>query len=280
MIVVADSGSSKTDWVFIGADGIGHHVSTAGFNPVLHDEARISAELSVRFEGSPFLQSVRQVYFYGSGCWDEKRSSVIVRALQPFLPNAVIRVEHDLLGAARAACGKEPGIACILGTGSNSCLYDGRDVIDNVTNLGYLLGDEGSGTHMGKMIIRAFFYRELPPDLDRDMQMMFPGGKTDVLDKIYGAPNPNLFLASFSAWIGERIDHPYLQDLVQRAFGKFIDRQPLKYEGSRELPIHFVGSLAFYFKAQLQACLDERGLHMGNIVPKPIDQLVAFHQPK
>lgn len=164
MIVVADSGSSKTDWVFIGEDGSQQSLESAGFNPVLHSAAEISEELATRFRDLSFLDNVEQVFFYGSGCWDQKRADVIIEGTRPFFPNAQLLVEHDLLGAARATCGQEPGIACILGTGSNSCLFDGAQITDNVTNLGYLMGDEGSGTHMGKMIIRAFFYRELPPN--------------------------------------------------------------------------------------------------------------------
>lgn len=279
MIVVADSGSTKADWAFLKSGKITRQLSTAGFNPVLHDEARISAELVKRFEGlGAELADVQEVVFYGSGCWDEKRANVIVRAIQPFFPAAKIVVEHDLLGAARAACGKEPGIACILGTGSNSCLYDGHDIVDNVTNLGYLLGDEGSGSHMGKMLIRAYFYRELPPELEREMSLLFPGGKMDILDKIYGISPPNTYLASFSTWIGERISHPWLQEMVERSFGKFVDRQVMKYEGYSELPINFVGSLAFHFRDQLAHCLEARGLRLGRIAPKPIEQLAAFHQ--
>ena len=277
MIVVADSGSTKTDWVFTGRDGMRREISTAGFNPVLQDEHSVFSALQGPFDGLDLLPKVRQVFFYGSGCWDEKRSSVIVRAIQPYFSNAVIVVEHDLLGAAKATCGSEPGIACILGTGSNSCLFDGKQIIDNVTNLGYLLGDEGSGTHIGKMLVRAYFYRELPEDLARDMLELFPAGKTDILDKIYGSGRPNLFLASFSEWVGDRISHPYIQDLIKRSFGKFLDRHVLKYNGHEHLPIHFVGSLSHHFRKQLSECCAERKLHIGKIIPKPIDELVVFH---
>lgn len=277
MIVVADSGSTKTDWVFIFPDGRRQLVHTAGFNPVLHDEAMISAELSLRFKNLSFTHQVEKLFFYGAGCWDDKRASVIVRAVQPFLPNAVIDVEHDLLGAARATCGNHPGIACILGTGSNSCLFDGTNIIDNVTNLGFLLGDEGSGTHLGKRIIRAFFYREMPKELEEEMKEQFPGGKTDILDKIYEGEKPNVFLASFASWIGDRIDHPFIQQMVSRSFSEFLDRHVLKYRGCHELPVHFVGSLAFHFQKQLRSCCEERQLTVGKIISKPIDELVAYH---
>ena len=277
MIVVADSGSSKTDWVFIGKDGAQQTITSAGFNPVLHRAEEISAELTVRFGGLNFLKEVTKVFFYGSGCWDKKRAEIIVQGIQSFFPNAQLMIEHDLLGAARATCGSQPGISCILGTGSNSCLYDGKDIIDNVTNLGYLLGDEGSGTHMGKMIIRAFFYRELPPELAHGVQERFPGGKTDILDKIYESDKPNLFLASFASWVGDHATHPFIHALIKRSFGKFLDRQVLKYEGHEQLPVHFVGSIAHHFRTPLEECCAERGLKPGKILSKPVGELVAFH---
>ena len=277
MIVVADSGSSKTDWVFIREDGGQQTLESAGFNPVLHSAAEISKELDIRFRGLDFLESVDKVFFYGSGCWDQKRADVIVKGAQHYFPNAQLLVEHDLLGAARATCGREPGIACILGTGSNSCLFDGDDITDNVTNLGYLLGDEGSGTHMGKMVIRAYFYRELPAELEDGMRERFPAGKTDILDKIYESEKPNLFLASFSGWIHENIDHPYIQGLVRRSFGKFLDRQVCKYKDHENLPVHFVGSIAWHFRDQLMDYAAERGLHIGKILPKPVGELAKYH---
>jgi N-acetylglucosamine kinase-like BadF-type ATPase len=277
MIVVADSGSTKTDWVFIHPDGRQQLLASAGFNPVLHDRATIREELAVAFAPLSFLDQVEKVFFYGSGCWDAKRAAVIVDAIRPYFSSAEILVEHDLLGAARATCGVQPGIACILGTGSNSCLFDGNDITDNVTNLGYLLGDEGSGTHMGKRIIRAYFYREMPADLMRDMQEQFPGGKTDILDKIYESGKPNVVLASFASWIGERIEHPFIQKLVKTSFGEFLDRHVLKYEGHQHLPIHFVGSLAYHFREQLLECCQARNLQPGRIIPKPVDELVAYH---
>lgn len=277
MIVVADSGSSKTDWVFVDQGGFRKVITTAGFNPVLQDEHTVSAHLREPFEGLSLLEKVSRVFFYGSGCWDAKRGGVIIRAIQPFFSKATIIVEHDLLGAARATCGEEAGIACILGTGSNSCLYNGHQIVDNVTNLGYLLGDEGSGTHLGKLIVRAYFYREMPEDLARDMLEQFPGGKTDILDNIYGSEKANLVLASYAEWVGERISHPYIQDLVKRSFGQFLDRHVLKYQGHEYLPVHFVGSLSHHFREQLSECCAERRLHLGKIIPKPIDELVAYH---
>ncbi|RME94922.1 MAG: hypothetical protein D6772_13890, partial [Bacteroidetes bacterium] len=158
MIVIADSGSTKADWKFVDSDKV-HTLHSIGFNPVFHDSDFIERELRQALGDLVAGDQPTAVYFYGAGCWDSKRKAPIVDALKSVFPQAAIQVHHDLLGAARASCGQEAGIACILGTGSNSCLFDGRQIIDQVTNLGYLLGDEGSGTHLGKQLIQHYFYR-------------------------------------------------------------------------------------------------------------------------
>ena len=278
MIAIADSGSSKTDWVFLSSNAAPIPATTAGFNPVYHNSRQIREELSNSFRDLDFLTQVKKVFFYGSGCWDEKRAGIIIEGIQPFLPQAQFFIEHDLLGAARAACGENPGITCILGTGSNSCLYDGNEIIDNVTNLGYLLGDEGSGIHMGKMLIQAYFYRELPDEVAREVASHFPGGKTDILEKVYGSEKPNTFIASFASLIGKYASHPFIQDLIKRSIGQFLDRQVCKYEGHKKLPVHFIGSISHHFQSHVIECCQERGLRVGKIFSKPIDELVKFHR--
>jgi glucosamine kinase len=177
MVIVTDSGSTKADWVLTAENGEQSRLSSKGINPVFHSEAFITDLLQGTFNGQLPAEEVSDIYYYGAGCWDDVRKTTVARALQSYFRNADIRVMHDLEGAARATCGDEPGIACIMGTGSNSCLYDGHQLVDNVTNLGYLLGDEGSGTHLGKYLIRAYFYREIPADLMELLEPPFPTGK-------------------------------------------------------------------------------------------------------
>ncbi|MBR9923041.1 MAG: hypothetical protein GYB31_19615 [Bacteroidetes bacterium] len=277
MLLVVDSGSTKADWTFINGNGERHKISTRGINPVFHDEDFILNELNLRFNGQVDADQVREVYYYGSGCWDEERKSVIRQALQGYFHQASFEVMHDLEGAARATCGDQAGIACILGTGSNSCLFDGNQLVDNVTNLGYLLGDEGSGTHLGKYLIRAFFYREIPEDLHAVLEQHFPGGKKSILDNIYRNDSPNVYLASLARIVAQHDDHPFMRELVKRSFSEFLDRHISKYEGFRELPIHFVGSIAFHFGEILTDLMRRRSLTLGKIIRKPIDALVAFH---
>lgn len=276
MVVIVDSGSTKADWKVVNGQEV-HSISTMGFNPVFHNSELIQSEVFKAFSKNTFPGETTHVYYYGAGCWDTRLKKVVEEALSQVFNHAAINVEHDLLGAARATCGNQAGIACILGTGSNSCLYDGRDVVDNVTNLGYLLGDEGSGTHIGKRLIRAYFYRELPKELKNAMDEHFPGGRQTILDNVYGKGTPNVYLASFTRFLHQYRHHPYFQTLLYLSFSEFIDRHVRKYHGHLGLPIHFIGSVAYYFQETLQAILEERNMTLGQVIQKPIDNLVGFH---
>lgn len=278
MKVIVDSGSTKADWSFLQPDGNRTDASSTGFNPVLHAPEEFAAEIQKTFTGKVNGRAVDQIYFYGSGCWDGQLKGRVKAALQPFFPKAQLDVFHDLLGAARATCGHAPGISCILGTGSNSCAYDGSNVVDNVTNLGYFLGDEGSGTHLGKRLIRAFFYRELPEDLAAAFDSRYPGGKSNILKYIYGPDVPNRYLASFAKFYADHRQHPAIQKLIIGSFGIFLDRHVLKYVDFLEYPIHFIGSIAHYFRNELEIACRERNLLLGKVIPRPIDELVSFHQ--
>ncbi len=277
MIIVVDSGSSKADWRIIGAHN-NFSVSTMGFNPVFHTAEVIYKEVVLAFEHKLNYEQVQQVFFYCAGCWDIGRKELIYSALSKAFPKAEVVVEHDLLGAARAACGRDAGITCIIGTGSNSCLFDGEDVTDNVTNLGYLIGDEGSGTYLGKELIRAYFYREMPRDLLSHFEAFHPGGKSAILDKVYKSKEaPNVYLASFVPFFAEYKNHIYIQKLIYQAFTAFVDRHPRKYKNHTELPVHFIGSVAFHFQDIMKVVLEERAMLPGNFIQKPIDNLAAFH---
>jgi glucosamine kinase len=278
MIAIADSGSTKTDWLLIQDGHLFSEVSTIGLNPVFHTPSSIADAIQQPLQQASGHTPIEQIFFYGSGCWDQKRKAVVAEGLTKVFPGAKLDIHHDLLGAARAACGHQPGIACILGTGSNSCLYDGNDVIDNVTNLGYLLGDEGSGTHLGKKLIRAYFYRELPEDLITAFEVFYPDGKTGILDHLYEGPSPNTFLAKFSPFLSKHYKHPFVEELVGRSFEEFLRRHVFKYEGYQELPTSFVGSIAYHFRHILFQKMDELGLQAGIIVQKPIKKLLEFHQ--
>ncbi len=277
MKVIVDSGSTKADWKFLsGEEETSLH--TMGFNPVFHSSDQIEEEVNKAFKGIIDLEQEAEIYFYGSGCWDKKRKVIIENGLKRVFTNAKIDVHHDLLGAARATCGNEPGISCIIGTGSNTCLYDGKDVIDNVTNLGYLCGDEGSGTHLGKKLIRHYFYRELPKALEEELEVFVGGGKQKILDTVYDGTPPNVYLASFTRFMSEHVDHPFIQRILYRSFAEFIDRHVRKYHGHLRLPVHFIGSIAYVFQDMLKIVLTERTMQPGIFIKQPIDNLVAYHR--
>ncbi len=277
MLIIVDSGSTKADWQVINADGSRELHTTMGFNPFFHDEDRIEMELNKSFVKDVNVVEAKKVYFYGAGCSDKMRCDIVKRGLERIFTNAeTLEVEHDLLGSARATCGMEPGIACIIGTGSNTCLYDGKDVIDNVSNLGYLLGDEGSGSHLGKLLIRAYFYRELPDDMIEFFHEEFGNNKRVILNKIYGEA-PNVYLASFARFFSKHKSHFYIQKLANEAFAELTRRHILKYDGCHNVPIHFVGSVAYHFQDILKTTLEEHNLSLGVVIQKPIDALVDFH---
>ena len=277
MKIIVDGGSTKADWKMIGADEI-TSLTTKGFNPVFHSEEQIFEALSKAFsEKEIHTADAGQIFYYGAGCWDDRRKGTVHRALKRIFSNANIEVEHDLLGAARATCGHEPGISCIVGTGSNSCLYDGIKVVDNITNLGYLLGDEGSGTHLAKRLLRAYFYRELPKVLSEKLDAALPEGKQSILDKVYSMDPPNAYLASFTKFMGDHQDHPFILRILFDSFEQFIDRHVRKYHNHMVLPVHFIGSVAYYFRTTFEVILEEREMRPGIFIQKPIDNLVKFH---
>lgn len=277
MIAIVDSGSTKADWRFVTSDGEQTSISTMGFNPFFHDASKISSELLSAFPTDINLKAVTSVYYYGAGCSDAYRCSIVEQGLKLVFPNANLMVDHDILASARATCKDQPGIACILGTGSNSCAYDGTKIIDNVVNLGFLIGDEGSGSHLGKMLIRGYFYREFPEEIKRDFESTYSFSKREFLNKVYGNESANVYLASFTRFMSNHKDHLYIQHLVGQSFGEFIKRHVRKYKNHTELPIHFVGSIAYHFADILELVLAERNMTMGIVIKKPIDNLVQYH---
>ncbi|MFZ4633408.1 MAG: hypothetical protein ACOYNO_04295 [Saprospiraceae bacterium] len=284
--LIADCGSTKCDWLLL-SDPPSHLsstdyqlVRTAGFSPFFHATTEIVQILEQQLRpalGKDAL--VGNIWFYGTGIHDAHRAGIVEDAFLTVFPNAVVSVKHDLLAAARATCGFEPGIACILGTGSNSCLYDGQDIIDNVPSLGWLLGDEGSGTHLGKTFLRAWYYRELPQDLKDLFEHAHPEGPHYIKDRIY-EKGGNAYLATFSRFMVQHHDHPVIQQMVHHCLQAFVSAHLTKYEGHQRLPVHFVGSIAHHYQDILTVCLQENGLSLGKIIQKPIQALVAFHLPQ
>jgi len=276
MVIIADCGSTKCDWLLVHGARDQQLENTVGFSPFFHTTLEIKEIIQTQLLSKIKAAEVEQVWFYGTGIHDEQRAEIVEAALRAVFPNAGVEVEHDLLASARATCKRSAGIACILGTGSNSCYYDGSKILDNVTSLGWLLGDEGSGTHLGKALLRAWFYRELPTDLNSAFNEAYPEGPNVIKDKIY-EKGANAYLASFTRFLGDHLQHPYIQRLVADSLGEFLDRHVSKYSGYQSVPVHFVGSIAHHFQQVLEKCMEERKLQLGVVIRKPIYPLAEYH---
>jgi len=277
MIIIADCGSTKCDWLLVRGERDQQLENTVGFSPFFHTTEEIKNILETQLLPKMSGQGVEEVFFYGTGVHDEHRAEIVAAAIRAVFPDAKVEVEHDLLAAARATCGRSAGIACILGTGSNSCYYDGNRILDNVPSLGWLLGDEGSGTHLGKALLRAKFYRELPTDLNMLFDVAFPEGMEAIKDRVY-EKGANAYLATFTRFLGDHLKHPFVQDMVAGSLGEFLDRQAGKYSGAQSVPVHFVGSIAHHFQDVLVKCMEERKMKLGIIVRKPIYPLADYHK--
>ena len=277
MILIADSGSTKTDWRIIDAKGSIHQAKTVGLNPYHQSSDDIAGILSESL--LPQLTvPIEQVFFYGAGCANEVISQTVIESLQRVLPSAEVQVHSDLLAAARALCGHEPGIACILGTGANSCLYDGETIIDNVPPLGYILGDEGSGTYLGKALLNRYLKRDMPEPLRSQFAKRYSVTTDSVLDQVYRQPQPNRYLASFAKFAFHHLTHPYIARMVYQGFQQFLEKNVRPYEGYEQQKIHFTGSIAFYYSNVLRQVANDEGLVIQNIVESPIAGLTLYHR--
>ena len=279
MILLADSGSTKTEWRFLVGNKVVKQMRTAGYNP--HHQTTEQIKASLQQELLPHLENhsetISHIHFYGAGCSSPKSIGIVEEAFAACFPEAKITIEHDLLAAARALCGKEAGIACILGTGSNSCYYNGEQVTHNVPALGYILGDEGSGTHLGKRLLSDFLRNAMPADLHDSFSKSYPISTSEVLDKLYRQAFPKPYLAGFSQFISQHRQHPYCQQILQENFGSFLKVNILQYANHSNVPVHFVGSIAYHFQEELEVAITQLGLNLGTIIQSPMEGLINYH---
>ena len=277
MILIADSGASKTDWRLLSAEGNIEQAQSIGYNPYYQPIDQFDQE--VREVLVPQVkQRVEKIFYYGTGCSSDKNRQMIRTALERYFADAHIEVWHDLLAAARALCGEDPGIACILGTGSNSCYYDGVRIVENVTSLGYVLGDEGSGAWMGKKIVADYLRKDLPEKLWDHFKKRFPMDRDEILSRVYSQEMPSRFLGSFSHFIFQHLKEPYCYKLVYDGFSEFMEKNVMRYERYNELKVHFVGSVAFYFSDILRQVANDKGITVKNILESPIAGLTLYHK--
>lgn len=274
-VLIADAGSTKTEWVILEDGKVVERRITKGYNP---NYAPFKAFLDILYKELEDLPAVDAVYYYGSGCGNETVRQDMTQYLKVrFEEASEVFVTHDLMGACHALFGKEKGIACILGTGANSCLYDGNDITDRAVSLGYLVGDEGSGCYIGRKLVRDYFYHLMPLELKLQFDETYHLNIKDFIDKVYHQPEASKYLAGFTLFAGKHQDHPFIKELVKDCFNDFIKAFLLPFNGCHELPIGFVGSVAYHFQDLLKETLADNNLRIGSILFSPVEGLLSYH---
>jgi len=274
--LIADSGSSKTAWCLI--DGRSKkHYSTQGLSPYFLSTDQVSE--IIRNELCSKLKGLQpdEVFFYGTGCSNAANVRQVKKAVKNVFPGAEVRVDHDLMGAARALCGDKKGIACILGTGSNSCYFNGKRIVKNSPGLGFILGDEGSGAWLGKKVIQYFLYNTFDADLMDRFRAKYNTNRDEILTAVYKQPLPNRYLAGFTGFLAENRGHYMIENIIEDGFSEFFYNHIYKYTESWSLPIHFTGSVAFGFKDVLADLCSAYEMELGNVLKQPMDGLIRYH---
>jgi len=275
MILVADSGSSKTDWM--GYDnGEIIRFNTKGINPYFLNEHEIYKVLAKHEEIVPYASKVQEIYFFGAGSSSPDKHEVVSNGLSLFFKKAFISVENDLVGSAYATCGDEKGLSCILGTGSNISYYDGKHLHDSKHGLGYVLGDEGSGTYFGRKLVTAYLYGSMPEPLAKVFAKTYDVNKENVITNVYQRPFPNIYLASLSRFMAEHLSHPFIIEILRKGFQEFVDTNIKDYPEYKDLECHFVGSIAYFYRDFLKAVCKENGIEVGKIYQKPIEGIFNY----
>ncbi len=281
MIAIIDSGSTKSTWVFVDRLLRKHEFKTIGFNPYYQNSEEIFLTLSKDLLPLiPTEEKVDEIYFYGAGCERDSQKEIVLTGFAKAFPSSKIYVDHDMLAAARSLFGSKPGIACIAGTGANTCYYDGTKIIENVYSPGLALGDEGSGGFLGKMLARDYIRKALPEPLMKKFEEFTPDRMADILDKIYKKPFPNRYLASLAPFVVKYQEDPYLFQLAYESFDEMFKRCICRYEKHDKLPIRFIGSIAAHLKPVLEKVANDRGLKVDKVIANPMEGLVEYHLQK
>ena len=276
LILIADSGSTKTEWCLV--DGKKKlNVVTQGISPYFLDAAQITT--IIREELLPGLKNKQpdELYYYGTGCSNPANVALVKKAIKAVFKNSKIVVDHDLAGAAKALCGDQKGVACILGTGSNSCFYNGSKIVKNSPGLGYVLGDEGSGTYLGKKVLQYYLYNTFDPDLMDRFKAAYQTSQNEILDAVYKQPLPNRYLAGFAGFLAENRGHFMVENIIEDGFNDFFYHHIYKYRESWTHPIHFVGSVAWGFKDVLKEMCHSYELQLGKVLKNPMEGLISYH---
>jgi glucosamine kinase len=278
MYLIAESGSTKCDWMLV--DKQGNYMDlykTMGFNPFFHSSEFVAEDLRTHKDLMHIAPKVERVYFYGAGCESLPLNTIIKDGLSQVFLNAAVMVDHDMKAAAYATFDGEPCITCIIGTGSNSCYFDGEEIYEAVPALAYILGDEASGSYLGKKLLSAYLYKKLPSEIHYDLEREFGLTKEMIFKRVYEQPHANVYLAGFTRFIGQHKEHPFLKAIIMQGMREFIENHVTCYENYKEVPIHFVGSIAFHFQDELKEVAKEFHISIKKIIKEPIKNLLDYH---
>lgn len=276
MLLVADSGSSKADWILTLADNQTIPFRTSGINPFFLTEKEIIKIFQNTPEIQPYTDQVKEIYFFGAGCSSPDRREIISNALSRIFKNAFVSVDIDIIASIYATTGNSEGICCILGTGSNISYFDGTRIHESKHGLGYILGDEGSGTFFGRQLITSFLYGTMPPELSEAFYLKYKIDKESIIKRVYQEPFPNFYLASFAPFMSEYASHPFIIELIKRGLSEFIETNIKSYPEYKKQTCHFVGSIAYHFSDTLKELCEEQGIRVGKILKHPIEELSRF----
>ncbi|MDA8658092.1 N-acetylglucosamine kinase [Flavobacteriaceae bacterium] len=279
MILVVDSGSTKTDWIAVDAKGkILFSTQTLGLNPQVLSSAILKERIINNFDLYQNREQVTHLYFYGAGCGVESPQLRINKVFDEIFTNAEKTIKEDTYAAVYAASKpEEKAVVCILGTGSNCTYFDGKVIEQRVTSLGYILMDEASGNFYGKQLIRSYYFNTMPKSLANEFEKEYDLSPDSIKENIYRRENPNTYLATFSKFLIKHKDNELFQKIIKNGLERFINHQILQFDNAREVPIHFIGSISFFLKEEIKQALEEKGLTMGRIVQRPIEELVKYH---
>ena len=279
MRLIVDSGSTKTDWICLNDEGkLVFETQTLGLNPQVLDEHIIEERIINNYDLYQNRKNISQLFFYGAGCGTEPPKKLIKKVFESIFVKASIDVKEDTLAAVYSAATRgEKSIVSIIGTGSNCTYFDGENIHQKITSLGYILMDDSSGNYFGRQLIRDYFFNKMPSDILKKFSDSFDLDPNLVKDKLYKKPNPNTYLATFAKFVVENKNNVYCSELIKKGFNLFITNQIEQFPDCKEIPLHFIGSISFYLKDELDECLKNRGMILGNVLKKPIEGLVNYH---
>jgi glucosamine kinase len=275
--LIADSGATKAEWCLL-KNGRKKTLFTQGISPYFLNTEQIYQLLEKELKPRLRKEEIHDIYYYGTGCANPLNARSVKKALSKAFSGAKVEVTHDLMGAARALCGRDKGVACILGTGANSCYYNGKKILKNSPGLGYVLGDEGSGAYLGKKVVQYYLYGTFDDELRGRFDLTYTTNASEILENVYKKPLPNRYLAGYARFLADNRGHYMIENIIEDGLNDFFFTHLCKYREAWSLPIHFAGSIAFGFKDVLQQLCNSYEFELGRVMKNPMEGLIEYHR--